>query len=251
MAASACRRRRQLSTWRRCTACALTFLVSLTTIGSAVAISTSRGPDTQRGGRGQAGGGRRGIFHGGSAYGCVSREAPTITSSAFTSLTRSNGGSLRSMRSRLVVAGWVFVKSLDPDPHLEVAAEPGLRLIAIPPRESAAGAGSRSRSALGVGAPVLHAGGGAAISKAGARRDPACVNYLDYDVPFGARLSARSGSRRAMRSLRRVDSADPPALARGPPRPRSTSTTSSCALRTHAQARCLLLIADISGGRRL
>ena len=157
---SGCRRRRRPSTWRRCTGCAPTSLGFTTTIGSSVAISTFRGRDTPRRSRPSR---RRGVGASCTAAAptaASSREAPTITSSASPASTRPKGASVLNALSAFVVAGWVFVKSLT-QTIVEVARA-GLRFIADRFRRGRPLALAHDQDRhLGVGAPVLHAGGGA------------------------------------------------------------------------------------------
>jgi hypothetical protein len=56
--------------------------------------------------------GRRGILHGGSAYGCVFTESANNNLFSFISLTWPKGGSVVNALSAFVVASWVFAKSL-------------------------------------------------------------------------------------------------------------------------------------------
>ena len=141
---------------------------------------------------------RRGILHGGSAYGCVFNGGSDNNLFNFANLTRPTGRGLICVLSAVVVLGWVVVKSL-----LRTALElcrAVLRFVADP---VGGRRGWRWRT-IKIGLSVWVRG----FFTLAASRDlylgtsAVYVNYVDYDVAahaFGPR------SRRAVRSLRRVD----------------------------------------------
>ena len=239
---SACRRRRRPSTWRRCTGCAPTSRRFTTTIGSGVAISTSRGR-ARRGGRGQAGGGparhparRQRVrlrLHGRRRQQPLQLRQPHPA----------QGPRACSMRSRPSWwLAWVFVKSLTQTVFELARAAPALRRGSARGGRPLALADDQDRH-LGVGAPVLHAGGvpRSLCRDAGDLRELPRLRRLGARLrpgqPAGHAVAAPGGQR------------DPPALARGLAASPSTSTTSTCSPTT-ARRRCRPY-RDLSGGRRL
>jgi len=142
--------------------------------------------------------GRRGILHGGSAYGCVFTGGADNNLFSFAGLTRPTGRGLICTLSAVVVLFWVLVKSLlltvvdlwrvvlrfvaDPVEGLRDWRWRTIKIgLSVWVRGFFTLAASRD---LYVGAPAVY------------------VNYVDYDVTahaFGPQ------SRRAARSLRRVD----------------------------------------------
>jgi hypothetical protein len=144
--------------------------------------------------------GRRGILHGGSAYGCVFTGGADNNLFSFTSLTRPSGRGLLCLLSPAVVVGWVCAKNLLRT-GLELAravsrfathpveAKQGWRWLTIQIGLSVWVRGFFTLAAcrdLYLGTPAVY------------------VNYLDYDVAahaFGPR------SPQALLSLHRVDRA--------------------------------------------
>jgi hypothetical protein len=102
---------------------------------------------------------RRGILHGGSAYGCVVTGSADNSLFTFASLTRPKGASVLNALSAFVVAAWVFVKSLTQTLVEVVQSRPALHRGSARRGRTQALAHHQDRD-LGVGAPVLHAGGG-------------------------------------------------------------------------------------------
>jgi hypothetical protein len=144
--------------------------------------------------------GRRGILEGGSAYGCVFTGGAANNLFSFARLTRPTGRGILAALSAIVVLAWVFAKSVfltlvelvravlrfvaDP-----IGARRGWRWLTI---KIGISVWLRELFTLSVSRD-LYAGTMAVY-----------VNYLDYDVvahAFGPE------SRRAIRSLRRVDRA--------------------------------------------
>jgi hypothetical protein len=184
--------------------------------------------------------GRRGILHGGSAYGCVFTGGADNNLFNFARLTRPTGRGLVCALSAFVVVGWVFVKSLVRTTIELVGAV--LRLIANP-----AGDQGWRWLTIQIAISVWIRG----FFTLAASRDlyggvPAVyVNYVDYDVAahaFGPR------SRRALRSLRRVDRAIGQLwrVARRVPEHQYDVYI----LSDHGQARCTPY-QDLTDGRRL
>jgi hypothetical protein len=144
--------------------------------------------------------GRRGILHGGSAYGCVFTGGADNNLFSFASLTRPTGHGLLCALSPFVVLGWVCVKSL-----LRTALEL-MRAVSRFVTHPVVGPQGWRWMTIKIGLSVWLRG----FFTLAASRDlyagtPAVyVNYLDYDVAahaFGPR------SQRALLSLRRVDRA--------------------------------------------
>ena len=176
---SGCRRRRRLSTWRRCTGCAPTFRGFITTTANSVAISTSRGRDTPRRSRPSR---RRGVAASSTAA------APTAASSAgsadnslfsFTSLTSAQG----RQRAQCAVGlrGGGFGSSVEPDPdNLWRRQRVGLRLIAVPFGEVGRWRWLTIKIGISVWVRQFFTLAAARDLYAGVPR--IYVNYLDYDV---------------------------------------------------------------------
>jgi hypothetical protein len=148
---------------------------------------------------GQAGG-RRGILEGGSAYGCVFTGGAENNLFSFAKLTRPTGRGVVCALSPLVVVAWVVVKNLLLT-LLELArAVP--RFLADPVGQARGWRWLTIKIGLSVWVRGFFT---LAVSRDLYAGTPAVyVNYLDYDVAahaFGPR------SRRALRSLRRVDRA--------------------------------------------
>jgi hypothetical protein len=185
--------------------------------------------------------GRRGILRGGSAYGCVFTGGADNDLFSFARLTRPTGRGLLCALSPFAVVAWVVVKNLGwtgvellravlrfvADP---VGKAPGWRWLTIQLGLSVWVRGFFTMAAcrdLYAGIPAVY------------------VNYLDYDVAahaFGPR------DRRALRSLRRVDSAIHQlwrVLRRVPEHQYDLYV-----LADHGQARCRRY-RDLTGGRRL
>lgn len=142
--------------------------------------------------------GRRGILHGGSAYGCVFTGGAENDLWSFARLSRPTGRGLLCVLSASVVVAWVFVKCLVRT-VFEIAKALG-RLVAHP---VAARRGWRWLT-IKLGLSIwLRGFFTLAVSRDLYAGTPAVyVNYLDYDVAahaFGPR------SRRAMRALSLVD----------------------------------------------
>ena len=185
--------------------------------------------------------GRRGILHGGSAYGCVFTGSADNNLFSFASLTRPKGASVLNAFSAFVVAGWVFVKSLT-QTIIEVARA-GLRFIADPLAEVGRWRWLTIKIGISVWVRQFFTLAVARDLYAGTPR--IYVNYLDYDV---AAHAFGPGSRRAMQSLRRVDSAIRQLwrVARRVPEHQYDLYV----LSDHGQALCLPY-RNITGGRRL
>jgi hypothetical protein len=185
--------------------------------------------------------GRRGILHGGSAYGCVFTGSADNNLFSFASLTRPKGASVLNALSAFVVAGWVFVKSLTQT--IIEAARAGLRFMADPLGEVGRWRWLTIKIGLSVWVRQFFTLAAARDLYAGVPR--IYVNYLDYDVSAHA---FGPGSGRAMQSLRRVDSAIRQLwrVARRVPEHQYDLYV----LSDHGQARCLPYRA-ISGGQRL
>jgi hypothetical protein len=184
--------------------------------------------------------GRRGILDGGSAYGCVFTGGAQNDLFSFARLTRPTRRGLVSALSAFVVMGWVLAKNLALT-AIEVARAV-LRLIANPVGDQgwrwltiqlAISVWIRGFFTLAVSRD-LYAGVPAVY-----------VNYVDYDVAahaFGPR------SRRALRSLRRIDRAIRQfvRVARRVPEHQYDVYI----LSDHGQARCTPF-RNLTGGRRL
>jgi hypothetical protein len=144
--------------------------------------------------------GRRGILHGGSAYGCVFTGGADNNLFSFASLTRPSGRGLLCALSPFVLVGWVFAKNLVLTTIELVRAV--LRFVAHPVRERQGWRWLTIKIGISVWVHGLFT---LAVSRDLYAGTPAVyVNYLDYDVAahaFGPR------SRRALRSLRWVDRA--------------------------------------------
>jgi Type I phosphodiesterase / nucleotide pyrophosphatase len=184
---------------------------------------------------------RRGILHGGSAYGCVFTGSADNSLFTFASLTRPKGASVLNALPAFVVAAWVFVKSLT-----QTAVEllrAALRFVADPRGEVGRWRWLTIKIGISVWVRQFFTLAVARDLYAGAPR--IYVNYLDYDVSAHA---FGPGSRRAMQSLRRVDSAIRQLwrVARRVPEHQYDLYV----LSDHGQARCLPY-RDVSGGRRL
>ena len=144
--------------------------------------------------------GRRGILHGGSAYGCVFTGGADNNLFSFTSLTRPSGRGLLCLLSPFVVVGWVCVKNL---------LRTTLELVRAVSRFVAHPVETRQGwrwLTIQIGFSVWVRGFFTlAVCRDLYAGTPAVyVNYLDYDVAahaFGPR------SRQALLSLRRVDRA--------------------------------------------
>ncbi|MBI4637390.1 MAG: alkaline phosphatase family protein [Candidatus Rokubacteria bacterium] len=157
-----------------------------------------RGGDAARVEAAQAGG-RLGIMHGGSTYGCVFTGGATNSLFSFARIKRPTGVGLLQAVSALLVLGWVFLKSLTMS--LVEIARTLLRLVADPVGESARG---WKWLAIKIGISVwLRELFTLSVSRDLYAGVPAVyVNYLDYDVvahAYGPR------HRRALRALRRID----------------------------------------------
>src|SRR5262245_55599003 len=142
---------------------------------------------------------RPGILAGGSSYGCVFTGGADNNLFSFARMTRPTGRGLVCALSPFVVTAWVVVKSLV-QTALEVARAV-LRLVANP-------AGEQGWRWLTIQIAIsvwLRGFFTLAVSRDLYAGVPAIyVNYVDYDVAghaFGPR------SRRALRTLRRLDSA--------------------------------------------
>ena len=144
-------------------------------------------------------GGRRGIVHGGSTYGCVFTGGAIDNLFSFAMIKRPSGTGVVRAVSSFVVLAWVLVKALT-----LTVAELGravLRLIADPLGEWRRGF---KWLAIKIGISVwTRQLFNLAVSRDLYRGVPVIyVNYLDYDVfahAYGPRHS------RALRALRRVD----------------------------------------------
>jgi hypothetical protein len=144
-------------------------------------------------------GGRRGIVHGGSTYGCVFTGGATDNLFSFAMIKRPTGTGMVRAVSNFVILAWVLVKGLT-----LTAVELGravLRLLADPVAEWNRGFKSL---AIKIGISVwIRQLFNLAASRDIYRGVPAIyVNYLDYDV-FSHAYGPRH--RRALRTLRRVD----------------------------------------------
>jgi hypothetical protein len=144
--------------------------------------------------------GRRGILHGGSAYGCVFTGGAENNLFTFSSLTRPSGRGLLAALSPFVILAWVCLKSL-----LQTTVE----LTKALPRLTARGENRRQSwrwltIKIGLGIWVRGFFTLAASRDLYAGLPAIYVNYVDYDEAahaFGPR------SRAALVTLRRVDSA--------------------------------------------
>ncbi len=157
-----------------------------------------RGGDAARVEAAQAGG-RRGILEAGGAYGCVFTGGATSNLLTFARISRPSGaGALRAV-SRVVVLGWVVIKSCVVS-GIELARAV-LRLIADPVGEAARGwRWLAIKIAISVWLRELFT---LVVARDLYEGVPALyVNYLDYDV-FGHAYGPRH--RRAFRALRRID----------------------------------------------
>jgi type I phosphodiesterase/nucleotide pyrophosphatase len=144
--------------------------------------------------------GRRGILHGGSAYGCVFTGGADNSLFSFATLTRPTGRGLVATLSGVVVLAWVIVKSLTRTVVELVRAI--LRFIADPLGQRRGWRWLTIQIGLSVWVRGFFTYGVARDLYAGT---PAVyVNYLDYDV---AAHALGPQSRQAIRTLRRVDRA--------------------------------------------
>lgn len=147
----------------------------------------------------QQAGGRRGIVHGGSAYGCVFTGGAVDNLFSFAQIKRPTGSGVLRAVSNFVVLGWVVVKGI-----ALTTVELGravLRLVADPVAEWRRGFKSLAIK-LGISVWVRQLFN-LAVARDLYRGVPAVyVNYLDYDV-FAHAYGPRD--RRALRALRRVD----------------------------------------------
>jgi hypothetical protein len=142
--------------------------------------------------------GRRGILHGGSAYGCVFTGGAENNLWSFARLSRPTGRGLLCVLFASVVVAWVFVKCL-----VRTVFEIGKALGRLVAHPVAARRGWRWLT-IKLGLSIWVRGFFTlAVSRDLYAGTPAVyVNYLDYDVAahaFGPR------SRRAMRALSLVD----------------------------------------------
>ena len=144
--------------------------------------------------------GRPGIVHEGSTYGCVFTGGASNSLFSFATLTRPTGRGLVATLAGFVVLGWVIVKCLT-----RTVIEGGraiLRFLANPLGQRRDWRWLTMQIGLSVWMRGLFTYGVARDLYAGT---PAVyVNYLDYDV---AAHAFGPESRRAIRSLRRVDRA--------------------------------------------
>ena len=184
--------------------------------------------------------GRQGILHGGSAYGCVFTGGADNNLFSFARLTRPTGQGVVCALSAFVVVGWVLAKSLVRTAIELVRAV--LRLLANPAGEQ----GWRWLT-VQIGISVwIREFFTLAVSRDLYAGVPAIyVNYVDYDVTahaFGPR------SRRALRSLRRIDRAIHQLwrVSRRVPEHRYDVYV----LSDHGQAQCIPY-QNLTGGRRL
>jgi hypothetical protein len=143
--------------------------------------------------------GRRGILRGGSAYGCVFTGGASNNFYNFARLTRPTGDGVARALSAFIVVAYVFVKSL-----LRTVVELVRMILAVIAHPVGDGRQGWQWLSIKTGISIWVR----ELFTLSASRDlyagvPAVyVNYLDYDVTahaFGPR------SRRALRSLRRVD----------------------------------------------
>jgi len=185
--------------------------------------------------------GRRGILRGGSAYGCVFTGCADNNLFSFTSLTRPTGRGLICGFSAVVVVAWVLVKSL-----LRTVLElwrAALRFVADPVDGLR---GWRWRTIkIGLSVWVSEFFTLAVSRDLYAGTSAVYVNYVDYDIAahaFGPQ------SRRALRSLRRVDRSIHQLwrIARRVPEHRYDIYV----LSDHGQAACVPY-RDVAGGARL
>jgi type I phosphodiesterase/nucleotide pyrophosphatase len=144
--------------------------------------------------------GRRGIVHGGSAYGCVFTGGALNNVFNFAMLKRPSGAGLLRAVSAFLVLGWVATKGIVLS--LMEIARALLRLVADPVGESSRG---WKWLLLKIGVSIwIRQLFTLAVSRDLYAGVPAIyVNYLDYDVfahSFGP------SHRRAFRALHRVDS---------------------------------------------
>jgi hypothetical protein len=185
--------------------------------------------------------GRRGIAHGGSAYGCVFTGGADNNLFSFATLTRPTGRGILCALSPFVVVTWVIAKSLGRTIVELVRAV--LRLLADPVGQARGWRWLTIQIGLSVWVRGFFTLAASRDLYAGA---PAVyVNYLDYDVAahaFGPQ------SRRAVRSLRRVDRAVRQLwrVVRRVPEHRYDVYV----LADHGQA-CCTPYRDLTGGRRL
>jgi hypothetical protein len=144
--------------------------------------------------------GRRGILHGGSAYGCCFTGGAENNLFSFARLTRPTGTGILCALSAFVVLAWVVAKNLVRTVVELVRAV--LRLFADPVGGWRGWRWLTMKLGISVWVRGLFT---LAVSRDLYAGTPAVyVNYLDYDVvahAFGPR------SRRALRSLHRVDRA--------------------------------------------
>jgi hypothetical protein len=144
--------------------------------------------------------GRRGILHGGSAYGCVFTGGAANNLFSFASLTRPSGRGLLSALSPFVVVSWVFGKSLLLTTNELVRAV--ARFVAHPVREREDWRWLTIKIGISVWVRGFFT---MAVSRDLYAGTPTVyVNYLDYDV---AAHAFGPCSRRALLSLRWVDRA--------------------------------------------
>jgi hypothetical protein len=144
--------------------------------------------------------GRRGILHGGSAYGCVFAGGAHHDLFSFAGLMRPSGRGIVCALSPVLVVAWVVVKSLLRTVIELVRAV--MRLVADPVGQARGWRWLTMQIGLSVWVRGFFTLGACRDLYAGTRA--VYVNYLDYDVTahaFGPQ------SRRAVRSLRRVDRA--------------------------------------------
>jgi hypothetical protein len=185
--------------------------------------------------------GRTGILDGGSAYGCVFTGGAENDLFSFARLTRPTGRGVIRAFSAVVVFAWVVAKNgIRTLVELTLAV---LRFIADPVRTSRGWRWLTMKIGLSIWVRGLFT---LAVSRDLYLGTPAVyVNYLDYDVAahaFGPR------SRRALRSLRRVDRAIHQLwrVMRRVPEHRYDLYV----LSDHGQARCTPY-RTLTGGRRL
>ena len=185
--------------------------------------------------------GRRGILHGGSAYGCVFTGGAENNLFSFATLRRPTGRGLLCALSPVVVVAWVIAKSVVLTVVELVRAL--LRFVADPVQERHGWRWLTIKIGLSVWVRELFT---LAVSRDLYAGTPAVyVNYLDYDVAahaFGPQ------SRRAMAALRRVDGAIRQ-IARASRRV-SEYQYDLYVLADHGQVHCRPF-RDVTGGRRL
>jgi hypothetical protein len=190
---------------------------------------------------GKQAGGRRGILHGGSTYGCVFTGGADNSLFTFATLTRPTARGLVAALSGVVVLGWVVLKSLIRTVVELVRAL--LRFIADPVGHRRGWGWLTTQIALSVWVRGFFTYSAARDVYAGV--PTVYINYLDYDVAahaFGPQ------SRRALRTLRRVDRAirDIWRVRRRVPE----HEYDFYVLADHGQAACRPY-RDLTGGRRL